>query len=125
MTEKTYPPTSEFSKNAHVNAQEYAKMYDASVKDPDAFWSEHGKRVDWIKPFSIVKNVTYADPDVSIKWFEDGTLNVAANCVDRSALAPYNHGNPVSNQVSNQSSNAQQAVKATRSSIGSPRFARA
>ena len=83
MTEKTYPPTSEFSKNAHVNAQEYAKMYDASIKDPDAFWSEHGKRVDWIKPFSIVKNVTYADPDVSIKWFEDGTLNVAANCVDR------------------------------------------
>ncbi|MDG1935795.1 MAG: acetate--CoA ligase [Paracoccaceae bacterium] len=83
MTEKTYPPTSEFSKNAHVNAQEYAKMYDASIKDPDAFWSEHGKRVDWIKPFSIVKNVTYEDPDVSIKWFEDGTLNVAANCVDR------------------------------------------
>lgn len=83
MTEKTYPPTSEFSKNAHVNAQGYAEMYDASIKDPDSFWSEHGKRVDWIKPFSIIKNVTYTHPDVSIKWFEDGTLNVAANCVDR------------------------------------------
>jgi acetyl-CoA synthetase len=83
MTEKTYPPTSEFSKNAHVNAQGYAEMYDASIKDSDSFWSEHGKRVDWIKPFSIIKNVTYTHPDVSIKWFEDGTLNVAANCVDR------------------------------------------
>ena len=83
MTEKTYPPTSEFSKDAHVNAQGYAEMYDASIKDPDSFWSEHGKRVDWNKPFSITKNVTYTHPDVSIKWFEDGTLNVAANCVDR------------------------------------------
>ena len=83
MTQKTYPPSSEFSKNAHVNAQGYQEMYSASIKDPDAFWSNHGKRVDWIKPFSIVKNVTYAYPKVSIKWFEDGTLNVAANCVDR------------------------------------------
>ncbi len=83
MTQKTYPPSSEFSKNAHVNAQVYQEMYSASIKDPDAFWSNHGKRVDWIKPFSIVKNVTYAYPKVSIKWFEDGTLNVAANCVDR------------------------------------------
>ncbi len=83
MTEKTYAPTSEFSKNAHVDAQGYAEMYDASIKDPDTFWSEHGKRVDWIKPFSIVKNVTYAHPNVSIKWFEDGTLNVSANCIDR------------------------------------------
>ncbi len=83
MTEKTYAPTSEFSKNAHVDAQGYAEMYDASIKDPDTFWSEHGKRIDWIKPFSIVKNVTYAHPNVSIKWFEDGTLNVSANCIDR------------------------------------------
>ena len=86
MTQKTYPPSSEFSKNAHVNAQVYQEMYSASIKDPDAFWSNHGKRVDWIKPFSIVKNVTYAYPKVSIKWFEDGTLNVAANCVDRHLL---------------------------------------
>jgi acetyl-CoA synthetase len=53
------------------------------VKDPDAFWREHGKRLDWIKPYTTVKNVSYAPGDVSIKWFEDGTLNVSANCIDR------------------------------------------
>jgi acetyl-CoA synthetase len=58
-------------------------MYNASVNDPEAFWAEHGKRVDWMTPFTKIKNVNYAYPDVSIKWFEDGELNVAANCVDR------------------------------------------
>ena len=58
-------------------------MYAASIADPDAFWREHGKRVDWIKPFSITKNVNFSHPDVSIKWFEDGVLNVSANCIDR------------------------------------------
>ena len=83
MTQKTYTPTSDFAKNAHVNAKSYKEMYSESIKNPDAFWLKHGKSVDWIKPFSIVKNVSYAYPSVSIKWFEDGTLNVAANCVDR------------------------------------------
>ena len=83
MTEKTYTPTSDFAKNAHVNAKDYKEMYSESIKNPDAFWLKYGKSVDWIKPFSIVKNVSYAYPSVSIKWFEDGTLNVAANCVDR------------------------------------------
>src|SRR6056297_3659906 len=58
-------------------------MYASSIKDPDAFWADHGKRIDWIKPFSQVKSVNYMYPDVSIKWYEDGTLNVAANCIDR------------------------------------------
>jgi len=58
-------------------------MYAASVSDPEAFWAEHGKRVDWMTPFSKIKNVNYSYPDVSIKWFEDGELNVAANCIDR------------------------------------------
>ena len=58
-------------------------MYAASVADPNAFWAEHGKRIDWIKPFSKVKNTTFEYPDVSIKWYEDGVLNVCANCVDR------------------------------------------
>jgi len=70
-------------KDAHIDASGYEKMYADSVSDPDAFWGEHGKRIDWIKPFSKVRNVSFAYPDVSIKWFEDGTLNVAANCVDR------------------------------------------
>jgi len=83
MTDLTYPPSEEFAKSAHVDAKGFAEMYAASVSDPEAFWGKHGKRVDWIKPFSKVKNVTYTHPDVSIKWYEDGTLNVAANCVDR------------------------------------------
>ncbi len=83
MTEKTYPPSEKFIQNTHVDAKGYAEMYAASINDPEAFWGEHGKRVDWIKPFTKVKNVSYAYPNVSIKWFEDGTLNVAANCVDR------------------------------------------
>lgn len=83
MTDKTFPPSGEFAANAHVDAAKYAEMYQASVNDPDAFWAEHGKRLDWIKPFSKVKNVNYEFGNVSIKWFEDGTLNVAANCIDR------------------------------------------
>ena len=83
MTDLTYPPSEKFVKSAHVDAKGFAEMYAASVSDPEAFWGEHGKRVDWMKPFSKVKNVTYTHPDVSIKWYEDGTLNVAANCVDR------------------------------------------
>ncbi|WP_147125240.1 acetate--CoA ligase [Shimia ponticola] len=80
---KTFPPNAEFKAKTHLDAATYDEMYAASINDPDAFWGEHGKRIDWIKPFTKVKNSTYAHPDVSIKWFEDGTLNVAANCIDR------------------------------------------
>ena len=68
---------------AHVDAEGYERMYRQSVEDPDAFWGEHGKRLDWITPYTTVKNTTFEYPDVSIKWFEDGTLNVSANCIDR------------------------------------------
>ncbi|MCR9237735.1 MAG: acetate--CoA ligase [Alphaproteobacteria bacterium] len=72
-----------WAKSAHINDEKYLEMYQASVNDPDAFWAEHGKRVDWIKPFTKVKNTSYDYHNVSIKWFEDGELNVSANCVDR------------------------------------------
>ncbi|MFN3144729.1 MAG: acetate--CoA ligase [Paracoccaceae bacterium] len=78
-----YPPSDDFVKSAHVDAAGYEAMYAASIDDPEAFWAEHGKRVDWIKPFTRVKDVNFDYGNVSIKWFEDGTLNVAANCVDR------------------------------------------
>ncbi len=78
-----YPPSEDFAKSAKIDRAKYDEMYAASVNDPDGFWAEHGQRVDWIKPFSTVKNVSYAPGNVSIKWFEDGTLNVAANCIDR------------------------------------------
>lgn len=80
---KSYPPSAEFVANAKITEAQYDEMYAASINDPDAFWGEHGKRIDWIKPFTKVKNVSYTHPDVSIKWFEDGEVNVAANCIDR------------------------------------------
>ncbi|MGI8725588.1 MAG: AMP-binding protein, partial [Methyloceanibacter sp.] len=68
---------------AFIGKDEYEKLYKKSVKNPDKFWAKQAKRLDWIKPFTQVKNTSFAYPDVSIKWFEDGTLNVAANCIDR------------------------------------------
>jgi acetyl-CoA synthetase len=83
MSDKMYPPSADFISNAHIDKNKYDAMYAQSINDPDAFWAEHGKRIDWIKPFTKIKNVNFSHPDVSIKWFEDGELNVAANCVDR------------------------------------------
>ena len=77
------PVPSATATRAHVDADKYRAMYDASVADPDKFWGEHGKRVDWIRPYTKVKNTSFKYGDVSIKWFEDGELNVCANCVDR------------------------------------------
>jgi acetyl-CoA synthetase len=75
------PPA--WTKRAFADDAKYKAMYEASIRDPDAFWGEHGKRIDWIKPYSRVKNTSYAPNNVAIKWYEDGTLNVAHNCVDR------------------------------------------
>ncbi len=83
MSDKTYPPSAEFTANAHIDAAKYTAMYDASVNDADNFWREHSARLDWTKAPSVMKNVSFAHPDVSIKWFEDGELNIAANCIDR------------------------------------------
>ncbi len=78
-----YPASEEFVARAHLDAAGYERMYAASIADPEAFWAEHGRRIDWIKPYTRVKNTDFTFGKVSIKWFEDGTLNVAANCVDR------------------------------------------
>ncbi len=71
------------SRTPHVNAQQYKSLYQESLTDPDAFWAEQGRRLDWIKPFTKVKDVDFTLGQVSIKWFEDGVLNVSANCIDR------------------------------------------
>ena len=68
---------------SRMDADRYEKLYRASVENPDGFWREHGRRLHWIKPYTKVKNTSYDYHNVSIKWFEDGTLNVCANCVDR------------------------------------------
>ena len=73
----------DWARRAHADAAKYGSMYASSVSTPEAFWAEHGKRIDWIKPFTKVKNTSFEPGKVSIKWFEDGTTNVAMNCIDR------------------------------------------
>ena len=80
---KTYPPSQQMADAAHVNAEKYTSMYEASVSDPDAFWREQGGRVDWMKPFTQVSDVDFTLGQVKINWYADGELNVAANCIDR------------------------------------------
>ena len=83
MADKIYSPTTAFVQNAHANKSTYENMYAASITDPDAFWAEQGQRLDWMTPFTKVKNTSFEHSNVSIKWYEDGELNVSANCIDR------------------------------------------
>src|SRR3990167_834859 len=80
---KVHPVPPEWKKRAFIDDAKYREMYKRSVDDPQGFWGAEAKRIDWIKPFTKVKSTSYTAPDVSIKWFEDGTLNVSANCIDR------------------------------------------
>jgi len=80
---KDYKVPKKWKDRAYIDKDGYQKLYEKSVEKPDKFWGKEGKRIDWIKPYTKVKNTSFAYPDVSIKWFEDGTLNVAANCTDR------------------------------------------
>ena len=73
----------EIAARALVNAAGYQEIYGESLADPEAFWRHHGQRIDWIQPYTIVKNTRFTKNDVSIKWYEDGTLNACVNCVDR------------------------------------------
>jgi acetyl-CoA synthetase len=78
-----YPVPAEFAAQARVDARRYAADYARSVSDPPGFWGEVGRRVDWIRPYTQVKDVSYRLEDFHIRWYEDGTLNVAHNCLDR------------------------------------------
>ena len=80
---RTFPPSDEGASRAHIDIQGYQKAYAESLSDPDSFWAEHGKRIDWIQPYTKISDVSYDKPDVHIKWYEDGTLNASANCLDR------------------------------------------
>ena len=82
MTDKVYPVSNNIKKNALIDRETYLQWYDESIKDPDAFWSKHGRRIDWFKPFTKVKNTSFRGR-VSIKWYEDGITNVTYNCIDR------------------------------------------
>ena len=83
MSDKVYNVPAEWTSRAFIDNEKYQAMYKRSVEDPNGFWGETGKRIDWIKPYTKVKNTSYAPDNVSIKWYEDGTLNVSANCIDR------------------------------------------
>lgn len=91
-TRKVKPPTSnelifkvpkKWSRSAYVDKNQYEKKYKLSIKDNEGFWKKEGKRIDWIKPYTKIKDVKYSKTDVKIKWFYDGTLNASANCIDR------------------------------------------
>ncbi|RVV99304.1 acetate--CoA ligase [Mesobaculum littorinae] len=80
---KTFAPDPGLVETAHADKARYEEMYARSVTDPEGFWADEGKRLDWIEPYTKVKNTSFEPGNISIKWFEDGILNVAANCVDR------------------------------------------
>jgi acetyl-CoA synthetase len=82
--DKIYEVKPEFANSAWIDNDKYLQMYQQSVINPDGFWREEAsKRIDWIKPFTKVRNVSFDDHKVDIRWFEDGTLNASANCLDR------------------------------------------
>src|SRR5215470_19991307 len=83
MSDKVYNVPAEWASRAFVDNERYLELYKRSLEDPNGFWGEMGKRIDWIKPYTKVKNTSYDPRNVSIKWFEDGTLNAAYNCIDR------------------------------------------
>ena len=84
MTEdRLFAPGKETVENALIDDDGYTAMYAESIADPDAFWARHGKRIDWIRPYSQISDVSYDAGDLHISWFADGTLNAAANCLDR------------------------------------------
>jgi acetyl-CoA synthetase len=83
MSETLIPVPQDWRKRAFIDNAKYQEMYARSISDPDGFWREEARRIDWIKPFTTVKNVSFNPGNLFIRWFEDGTLNVSANCIDR------------------------------------------
>jgi len=77
-----FPVPPDLAKSAWINDATYKEWYERSIRDPEGFWGEHGKRIDWIKPYTSVKDVSFTG-DVHIRWYQDGTLNISANCLDR------------------------------------------
>ncbi|RTL94505.1 acetate--CoA ligase [Ancylobacter aquaticus] len=83
MSDKFYDVPAEWAKRAFLDDRGYQAKYEASLRDPQAFWADEGKRIEWFEPYTVVKNTTFDPGHVSIKWFEDGVTNVAWNCIDR------------------------------------------
>ena len=77
------PVFENFKDSAHLTKDKYEEAYKFALDNPEAFWEKEGKRINWIKPYTMVKDVTWSNNDVNIKWFYDGTLNASYNCIDR------------------------------------------
>ncbi|RIJ22336.1 acetate--CoA ligase [Henriciella barbarensis] len=78
-----HPVPEAFARQANLTPEKYAEMYKASVEDSESFWAEHGKRIEWMEPFTQVKDVSWDQGDLHVRWFADGTLNVTESCLDR------------------------------------------
>jgi len=83
MSQKLYPVPAEFAAKARITRNQYLQQYDESISNPEGFWQLAGQRLDWIKPYTKVKDVSYRESDFRIRWFYDGQLNVTSNCLDR------------------------------------------
>jgi acetyl-CoA synthetase len=83
MSDDLFPVPAEWAKRAWADKDTYLEMYQRSIDDPEGFWAEQGKRLDWMKPYTNIKDVSYDASDLHIKWFYDGTLNASVNCLDR------------------------------------------
>jgi acetyl-CoA synthetase len=83
MSDTLIPVPKEWKERAFINREKYDAMYAESVRDPEGFWREQSQRLDWMVPFTKVKDVSFQPDDLHIKWFEDGVLNASANCIDR------------------------------------------
>jgi acetyl-CoA synthetase len=83
MSDELFPVPADWARRAWADDAKHQEMYKRSIDDPEGFWAEHGKRVDWTRPFSKVKDVSYDAHNLHIKWFHDGVLNASANCLDR------------------------------------------
>ncbi len=83
MNQRVVEVSQDARARALIDEAKYQAWYDASIRDPEAFWREHGKRIDWFTPYAKVKETTFGPGDVSIKWFSDGVTNAAYNCIDR------------------------------------------
>ena len=91
MSEKIHPVTPDWKQRAYIDDAKYRELYARSVADPESFWADEAGRIDWIKPFTRVKDTSFGPGSVSIRWFEDGATNVAQNCIDRHLLRLKNH----------------------------------
>jgi acetyl-CoA synthetase len=83
MANDLYVPSEKTVAASLINDEKYREMYKRSVESPEEFWRDQAQNLEWIKPFTKVKNVSFSAPDVTIKWFEDGIINASVNCIDR------------------------------------------